>query len=57
MECRASLPEGRGPILPCADDLEVKQTGEQRAMKGEFQISTCEGMPLWSGGATIGWVK
>jgi hypothetical protein len=38
-------------------DLDVKQAGEQRVMKGKFQITTYEGAPLWTGGATIGWVK
>jgi len=38
-------------------DLDVKQSGAQRALKGTFQISTYEGTPLWSGSATIGWVK
>lgn len=38
-------------------DVDVKQTGEQRVMKGKFQITTYEGAPLWSGGATVGWVK
>ena len=38
-------------------DLEARQLGEHRALKGRFQISTYEGTPLWSGGATIGWVK
>ncbi|MEA2337579.1 MAG: hypothetical protein QOE82_1586, partial [Thermoanaerobaculia bacterium] len=38
-------------------DVDVKQTGEQRVMKGKFQITTYEGAPLWTGGATIGWVK
>jgi hypothetical protein len=38
-------------------ELDVKQGGEQRVMKGTFQITTYEGAPLWSGGATIGWVK
>jgi hypothetical protein len=38
-------------------DLDVRQTGAQRAMKGKFQISMYEGTPLWSGSATIGWVK
>jgi hypothetical protein len=38
-------------------DVDVKQSGEQRVMKGKFQITTYEGAPLWSGGATVGWVK
>jgi hypothetical protein len=38
-------------------ELDVKQGGEQRALKGKFQITTFEGAPLWTGGATIGWVK
>lgn len=38
-------------------EIDVKQGGEQRALKGKFQITTFEGAPLWSGGATIGWVK
>jgi hypothetical protein len=38
-------------------ELDVMQGGEQRAMKGKFQISTMNGTPLWSGSATIGWVK
>jgi hypothetical protein len=38
-------------------DVDVKQAGEQRVMKGKFQITTYEGAPLWSGGATVGWVK
>jgi hypothetical protein len=38
-------------------DVDVKQAGEQRVMKGKFQISMYEGKPLWSGGATVGWVK
>jgi hypothetical protein len=37
--------------------VDVKQSGEQRVMKGKFQITTYEGSPLWSGGATVGWVK
>jgi hypothetical protein len=35
---------------PCVVRL-VKQAGEQRVMKGKFQITTYEGAPLWSGGA------
>jgi hypothetical protein len=38
-------------------DVDVKQSGEQRVMKGKCQITTYEGAPLWSGGATVGWVK
>jgi hypothetical protein len=38
-------------------EIDVKQEGEQRALKGKFQITTFEGSPLWTGGATIGWVK
>ncbi|HEV7571285.1 MAG TPA: hypothetical protein VGQ21_07265 [Thermoanaerobaculia bacterium] len=38
-------------------DIDVKQSGEQRVMKGKFQITTYEGAPLWTGGATVGWVK
>ena len=38
-------------------DADVKQAGEQRVMKGKFQITTYEGAPLWTGGATVGWVK
>ena len=38
-------------------ELDVKQAGEQRVMKGKFQITTYEGAPLWSGSATVGWVK
>ncbi|MEA2325271.1 MAG: hypothetical protein QOE68_230, partial [Thermoanaerobaculia bacterium] len=38
-------------------DVDVKQSGEQRVMKGKFQITTYEGAPLWTGGATVGWVK
>jgi hypothetical protein len=38
-------------------DADVKQSGEQRVMKGKFQITTYEGAPLWTGGATVGWVK
>jgi hypothetical protein len=38
-------------------DVDVKQAGEQRVMKGKFQITTYEGAPLWTGGATVGWVK
>jgi len=38
-------------------DADVKQAGEQRVMKGKFQITTYEGQPLWTGGATVGWVK
>jgi hypothetical protein len=38
-------------------DIDVKQSGEQRVMKGKFQITMYEGQPLWSGGATVGWVK
>lgn len=40
-----------------AADLDVRQVGEQRAIAGKFQISTYEGSPLWSGSATVGWVK
>jgi len=35
-------------------DLDVKQTGEQRVLKGKFQITTYEGQPLWTGSATVG---
>jgi len=38
-------------------ELDVKQLGEQRAMDGTFHISTYEGSPLFSGSATVGWVK
>jgi hypothetical protein len=38
-------------------DIDVKQTGEQRVLKGKFQITTYEGQPLWTGGATVGPVK
>jgi|GEM_PF-1000633 len=38
-------------------DADVRQSGEQRVMKGKFQITMYEGRPLWSGGATVGWVK
>ena len=38
-------------------EIDIKQAGEQRVMKGKFQITTYEGAPLWTGGATIGWVK
>ncbi|MCU1349726.1 MAG: hypothetical protein JWO56_2756 [Acidobacteria bacterium] len=40
-----------------AAELDVKQLGEQRAMDGHFKISTYEGTPLFSGSATVGWVK
>jgi hypothetical protein len=40
-----------------AAELDVKQLGEQRAMDGRFVISTYEGSPLFSGNATVGWVK
>lgn len=35
-------------------DVDVKQTGEQRVLKGKFQITTYEGQPLWTGSATVG---
>ena len=35
-------------------DIDVKQTGEQRVLKGKFQITTYEGQPLWTGSATVG---
>jgi hypothetical protein len=38
-------------------DIDVKQSGEQRVLKGKFQITMYEGQPLWTGGATVGWVK
>ncbi|MBV8544488.1 MAG: hypothetical protein JO093_23935 [Acidobacteria bacterium] len=38
-------------------DVDVKQAGEQRALKGKFQITTYEGQPLWTGSATVGPVK
>jgi hypothetical protein len=38
-------------------DIDVKQSGEQRVLKGKFQITTYEGQPLWTGSATIGPVK
>jgi hypothetical protein len=38
-------------------DADVRQAGEQRVMKGKFQITMYEGAPLWTGGATVGWVK
>jgi hypothetical protein len=38
-------------------DIDVKQTGEQRVLKGKFQITTYERQPLWTGSATVGWVK
>src|SRR5947209_4688979 len=37
-----------------AVDIDVKQTGEQRVLKGTFQITTYEGQPLWTGSATVG---
>lgn len=38
-------------------ELDVKQIGDQRVMAGQFTISTYEGSPLYSGSATVGWVK
>jgi hypothetical protein len=38
-------------------DIDVKQTGEQRVLKGKFQITTYEGQPLWTGSATVGPAK
>lgn len=38
-------------------ELDVTQTGEKRALEGEFEISVYEGTPLWSGSATVGYVK
>jgi hypothetical protein len=38
-------------------ELDVMQTGEKRALEGEFEISVYEGTPLWSGSATVGFVK
>jgi hypothetical protein len=40
--------------LDKAVDIDVKQTGEQRVLKGTFQIMTDEGQPLWTGSATVG---
>ena len=40
-----------------AVDIDVKQAGEQRVLKGKFQITTYEGQPLWTGSATVGPVK
>jgi hypothetical protein len=37
-----------------AVDIDVKQTGEERVLKGTFQITTYEGQPLWTGSATVG---
>jgi hypothetical protein len=38
-------------------DTDVRQGGEQRMMKGKFQITMYEGQPLWTGDVTVGWVK
>ncbi|MGA8809323.1 MAG: hypothetical protein WB973_15750 [Thermoanaerobaculia bacterium] len=38
-------------------EVDVRQGGEQRAIKGKFEITTYEGQPLWTGGVTVGWVK
>jgi hypothetical protein len=38
-------------------DIDVKQGGEERILKGTFQITTYEGQPLWTGSATVGPVK
>jgi hypothetical protein len=38
-------------------DIDVKQTGDQRVLKGKFQITTYERQPLWTGSATVGWVN
>ncbi|HEX3578594.1 MAG TPA: hypothetical protein VHY33_08530 [Thermoanaerobaculia bacterium] len=38
-------------------DIDVRQAGEQRVIKGKFEITMYEGQPLFSGGATVGWVK
>jgi hypothetical protein len=40
-----------------AVDIDVKQTGRRRVLKGTFQITTYEGQPLWTGSATVGSVK
>jgi hypothetical protein len=37
-----------------AVDIDVKQGGEERVLKGTFQITTYEGQPLWTGSATVG---
>ena len=38
-------------------EIDVKQAGEQRVMKGTFQITTFEGAPIFTGSVTTGWVK
>lgn len=38
-------------------EIVVRQTGKKRAFEGEFKISVYEGNPLFSGSATVGWVK
>lgn len=48
------------PLVLTSDkgvDIDVKQTGEQRVLKGKFQITTYEGQPLWTGSATVGPAK
>ena len=37
--------------------VDVKQTGEYRALKGTFELTVYEGKPMFSGSATMGWVK
>jgi hypothetical protein len=38
-------------------DVDVKQSGEQRVVKGKFQITTYEGQPLWTGSVMVGPLK
>lgn len=38
-------------------EIIVKQTGRKRALEGAFKISVYEGTPLFSGSATVGFVK
>ena len=40
-----------------AAEIDVRQLGEQRVVKGQFQISMYEGQALFSGGVTVDWAK
>jgi hypothetical protein len=40
-----------------AAEIDVRQLGQQRVVKGQFEISMYEGKALFSGSVTVDWVK